>query len=351
MSRQKFRRSGFTLVELLVVIAIIGVLVALLLPAVQAAREAARRSQCSNNLKQQALAFHNYHDTYLALPPALLNSGRCNGNNVANCLADYPEGVRNHTGWVLMLPFLEQGPLQGQLDFRHATCLSAPQSPTPSPDTPIAQQNVVVLDKRLQVLECPSHPTRGENRTVTGTTHFYRMQNAKRTSYLFVSGTGQDRDRPYALRSTDRRLGPFGNNSFCSLARILDGTSNVLAIGDATGGGQVRGKTSVNYGPWGLQGTHTCCHGRVESSNNAGLTFSQCQAKRWCINCPWIPDCATMVPDSLRRTYAWVFGSYHPGGANFALCDGSGRFISETIDYRVWIRMNYMADGEPVQLP
>jgi prepilin-type N-terminal cleavage/methylation domain-containing protein/prepilin-type processing-associated H-X9-DG protein len=344
------KRRGFTLVELLVVIAIIGILVALLLPAVQAAREAARRSQCANNLKQQALGFHNYHDTYKALPPALLNSGRCNGNNVVNCQADYPEGVRNHTGWLLMLPFMEQAPLHGQIDFRHATNLSNPQGHTPDPNTPIAQQNVALLSARLEILECPSHPTRGENRPA-GDASFYVMTNAKRTSYLFVSGTGEDRDRPYHLRTTDRRLGPFGNNSFVNLARITDGTSNVLAIADAAGGGQYKGKTSVNYGPWGLQGTHTCCHGRVVSSNDAGLTFSQCDAKRYCINCPWIGDCNTMVPDALKRTYAWIFGSYHPGGANFALCDGSGRFIPETIDYAVWIRLNYMADGDPVQLP
>ncbi|MBI2478326.1 MAG: DUF1559 domain-containing protein, partial [Planctomycetia bacterium] len=98
-----------------------------------------------------------------------------------------------------------------------------------------------------------------------------------------------------------------------------------------------------------LQGTHTSAHGRVVAGNNAGLTYTVgCDDKRWCINCAWIANCTTKVPDALNRSYAWTFNSYHPGGAQFALCDGSVRFVAETIRYDAFVRAAFLADGAPV---
>src|SRR5262249_53570744 len=120
-------RRGFTLIELLVVVAIIGVLIALLLPAVQKVREAANRMSCGNNLKQIGLALHHYHDVYQRLPPAKINSGSSSlgGNTPSFYPADNGYRVYNHTGFLLLLPYVEQENLYKQFDFTYPACDSA----------------------------------------------------------------------------------------------------------------------------------------------------------------------------------------------------------------------------------
>lgn len=333
MSIRTVRSRGFTLVELLVVIAIIGILVALLLPAVQAAREAARRMSCSNNLKQQALALQNYHDVYLVFPPALIGSGRYNsaayyvGNN----------NVKNTTGFALLLKFMEKGP-EADL-YNYGLCSSA-SSPYGMPVAGTDVTNAPVTSLRYKMLECPSSPAAGENRLEAGT-GFYSMNNGKRTNYFFSTGSSTDYDGPWANLNGDIRQGAFGNDGAATLAAITDGTSNTVCIGEGSGG---RHKTAIQFGPWGMTGTHTAVHGYTPSSSTTVLnatTSSIPYGTDWNINRPF-------QNDSLKRTYAWVYNSLHPGGAQFAFCDGSAKFIGQSIDYLVLCQLTYIHDAQPV---
>lgn len=146
-------RSGFTLVELLVVIAIIGILVALLLPAVQAAREAARRMQCSNNMKQIALALHNYHDTYKTFASGHVLTNIPPGPT--GCYTGSPQTFPGAPWTALILPYIEQGTIYDQLDFR----FPFPRAMAVVASPPLTAPNVVPLTTPLSVYRCPSLPT------------------------------------------------------------------------------------------------------------------------------------------------------------------------------------------------
>jgi prepilin-type processing-associated H-X9-DG protein len=322
----------------------------MLLPAVQAAREAARRSQCANNLKQQGLALHNYHDTFKTFPPALLGSGRFNDGPYHAARG----GVKNTTGWTLLLPFYEQSAVHSKYNFGVCSSVSSPYGHAVAGTDTI---NDGLYNVRYEILECPSDPNKGNEVTAAAgnPADFYSRLKAKRTSYLFSTGVFTDYDRRWQDTGTDVRRGAFGNDGAADFASITDGTSNTIATGEAAGGSLHRQKTSSSFGPWGLTGTHTCCHGRVVTTSGSDATIYQQTTgstnywKNWMINGPWHNNTAT--PDALGRSYAWVFNSFHPGGSQFALCDGSVRFLPDTMDYQTFIRMAYIADRLPVQLP
>lgn len=337
------RRVGFTLIELLVVIAIIAVLIALLLPAVQQAREAARRSQCKNNLKQMGLALHNYHDTAKVFPPAKISSG---GYNNAN----YPL-VLNTTGFVLLLPYLDQAPLYNQYNFSVASSPSSWNAGRgvaggTSVDT---LWNYQVYQTQVPVFGCPSDPGNMEASTyLPSTTDAYSRNQVRRSSYLFSTGQYSDYDASFGSNKLNgytltvgsttvsfTHAGAFGNDGAASLADIADGPSNTILVGES----RQRGHTSTHYGPWWGAGVHTCCHGRTPYIGASPGPYTP--DVRYAIN-------ADYNSDGTKRQYAWGFGSEHVGGAHFLMGDGAVRFISENINYFTFMKLTRIGDRQVI---
>jgi prepilin-type processing-associated H-X9-DG protein len=312
---------------LLVVIAIIGVLVALLLPAIQAAREASRRMSCSNNLRQVALATHNYHDRLRSFPPGTL----------AKSFATAPTS-RATALMVFILNEMEQSNLQNQLD----------------PNDP--RVNIVngLAGTVLPVIVCPSDVI-PQNPVPQGTPPY----NYGVTSYGGNGGTGGTYHRfyryctnasPQIPQTTDGMFfetgpnsAPNPNQSAVRMGDVLDGTSSTLFFGErshvdpvfdtqaaANGGQQVIGQ----YGFW-----HSAAGLAIVDATmtTAGPINYRVDASQ-----PW-NTCACL------RTSA--FGSLHPGGANFALVDGSLRFISDSIDMTAYRALSTRAGGEAASVP
>lgn len=383
------RRKGFTLVELLVVIAIIGILVSLLLPAVQAAREAARRMKCSNNLKQQGLALQNYHDTYKVLPPALINSGRYLGNPPGRPNPTTPieinGPVKNIPGYALLLPYIEQKGMWEEWNFNTSTSWSTRQGPTPPGNIPwgppwggvsdtsganpnydakrrLVQGGVTPIDlqypskkphfwQRIPLYSCPSDdvPQLWQQETA-GPDYWYAARDVRRASYLFATGWTTDYDHNYevynAASSTlfDGRQvnyqGMFGNNGAANFGMIRDGTSNCIAMGEC-----VMQKLSANFGAFWGAGIHTCCHGYTPGRDAGNLErfhingfdvrfVDLSQGKKKCNLGNWN-----------LCVYAWAWSSYHPNGALFVLGDGSVRFLDQDMEKSTFRLMNYIHDG------
>lgn len=275
LSERTRSRRGFTLVELLVVIAIIGILVALLLPAVQAAREAARRMQCSNNLKQFGLALHNYHDTYKVFPPQAIS----------------PTPANNRMwGWgALILPFIEQSALHDQLN--------PDGQRLPGPTT--LYNGVALLQEPLSGFRCPSDVGQRTN-------PYYTFPNNNATGTLYATSN-------YVANQDVIWLPTQPKNS---MASVLDGTSNTFLIGERRLFPNTQGKAYTGALVFGRQG-----------GSDAAVVFHAC----WPINTPSLGtntfNSAANDPGCRRHSAS----SLHPGGAQFTLCDGSVRFVSETI--------------------
>jgi prepilin-type N-terminal cleavage/methylation domain-containing protein len=302
MTMSTLRRRGFTLIELLVVIAIIAILIALLLPAVQQAREAARRTQCRNNLKQLGLAMHNYHDTHNILPPATINPG------AANCDGYLPaasgQRILNHTGYMFLLPYLDQANIYSQINFsepsgnaRHSTGCNAPVGTT--------WPNLTALDRVVPGFLCPSDDL-FDTPSTSAAAGVYSRNRAHRTSYGFVSAAiEQATGWGITYRQvTSAAKSAWWHNGAARIGDIRDGTSNTMLMIETP----LR-KQSASYGPFWNQYAHT-----MYIVPSRGIN---------------IPQPATPPQPYV---YAWGAGSAHVGGAHILLGDGAVRFISNNIN-------------------
>ncbi|HVV99278.1 MAG TPA: DUF1559 domain-containing protein [Planctomycetaceae bacterium] len=295
------RKSGFTLIELLVVIAIIAVLIALLLPAVQQAREAARRSQCKNNMKQFGLALHNYHDTFSCFPVGGFYEGTSGGVNIGN-------GLSWH---VMILPYLDQSPLYNQLNFLSNSHL------TPA-------SNLALCTQPLPVMFCPSGSqlqstfnSEFSGTTPTYSTHYYGIMGPKGTNP--VTNAAYPWDNSIAGHGGFATSGILLRNALTRMRDVTDGTSNTLMVGE------ISYNTANCYRIW-LRG----CDGSP------------------CASVKNINTGINLTPYNGSNNFNDVsFGSMHTGGAQFLSADGGVHFLSQNISFTVYSAVGSRNGGEP----
>jgi len=299
MKMKANRSSGFTLVELLVVIAIIGILIALLLPAVQSAREAGRRLQCANNLKQMSLAMHNYHGAHKAYPFGHMYRGHFDGN------AKDADGGTGFSWACAILPFMEQKNLYDQFDQKY-----------PVSENRITR-NLTLAQSPLPAFACPSDtkPTNfRDGAVINSATSSYK---ACGTSYNGWQG-GKVGANPNRLKFN----GIFDRNNGGprTMKDVRDGTTNTFAIAE------VKWEMDRNRRNRGRIFGSTDRPGWAQGASNA-----LCLNGQWPINWTWHEG----NPQPHRTA-----GSNHPGGCQFAMADGSARFISELIQHTAtaWIK-------------
>ena len=316
MSKKPSR--GFTLIELLVVIAIIAILIALLLPAVQQAREAARRTQCKNNMKQIGLAMHNYHDVHNVLPSGYI--ARVPGVQASNEMGLY--------GWgAMILPYIDQGPMYNLLQvgnvpletaLTNTAMLAALQTPLPAFRCPSdIGPSLNNFDDSKYVPDSTGNNYYNRHVTSDGTN---RIAIAT-SNYAAVAGSSDSTTPPVdpTVATYGACHGTFFQNSKINFKDITDGTSNTLMVGER----------AWKYGNL-----------TVGAANALGFSAATCATGgSWSVKSGQLAVIGIMYDginwsSTNRQHQGRGFSSQHVGGAHFVMCDGSVRFISENVDYR-----------------
>ena len=345
--RPQAPRRAFTLIELLVVIAIIAILIALLLPAVQQAREAARRTQCKNNLKQIGLALHNYHDQANVFPPGYISTG---------VTANQYQGW----GWtVMLLPQFDQGPLYNQLNtYMNGDFLDAAVIPTGATS--------MISRTTIAALKCPSDVGSdlvsflGAIPTPAGTA--VATSDFARSNYFGVVGwqnTGTV-TAPVAIGIQDGVIptssvfrGSFSENSRVGLRDMTDGSSNSIVVGERytpTYNGAA-GTFPVGHGTWVGVGNRNTADGLASGLGDTAARTDIAIDNSTTASTRRSPASYRINGNntgSAPRGQTSGFGSMHTGGAHFTMGDGAVRFISENIDGNVYRNLGSINDGQVV---
>ncbi len=316
--RRGTRIHGFTLIELLVVIAIIAILIALLLPAVQQAREAARRTQCRNNLKQIGLALHNYHDVHLVFPPGYIASQVGETD---------PASAETGTGFawgVMILPQLEQTALFDHFDLNEAATDA---------------HNIEHAQTGLTAFRCPSDPAPNLF-TVSDGSVDYEVPSA---NYVGVYGYGDVTMRP-------GRPDPAGilyRNSSTRLRDVTDGASNTMLAGE-----RMHAHRFVPSMPE-VAANSTWYASLPNIFRPAGMTMPDVGPASLVLGHvgQTMPSGATMHHPPNTTNMIANFSSAHTGGMHFLMADGSVHFLSENVDYNTFRWLGQRADGEVLSFP
>lgn len=325
--------AGFTLVELLVVIAIIGVLVGLLLPAVQAAREAGRRAQCTNQLRQWGIGLLNHHNSHNRFPGGTFR-------DIENTADGRNAYFGPNTSWMAhTLDYLEAGVVADRIDFGEDRA---------------SRDNAQIQETRLPVALCPSDSEREERLRASATVQFAP------TNYVACYGSSTDETgRPSPTNLTTRGAthplkdpdGVFFMDSEIAIRNIADGTSNTVMVSEClVGRPDIRKVGSDSQTDMCRLGAASGTIGSLEATWTRGYSwfFSQ-MVQSWGFSTMMTPN-APPPYECSRFTTRGVFAarSDHPGGVNAALCDGSVRFVSDNIDDITWLALGSINRGEIV---
>ncbi len=323
--RKTSRASGFTLIELLVVIAIIAILIALLLPAVQQAREAARRTQCKNNLKQYGLALHNYHDVHNAFPIGANYDGNWNNGPV---------------GWqVRILPFTEQVGLYNLMNFKGGAT-------GPFGVDLVLPDGKALRQKEVPYSKCPSDasPSPDGNwaqASYGGSMGANRVPSANGACNPFLTpnvhypdpGGQVDHGNTTSLTQISGMFGRVLNEKI-GMRDVTDGTTNTIFVGE------ILPSCNDHGGGWwhfnGMANGHASVHVPINMKTTCNAPYKPQTSE--------FPGCEAQSNWNL----SWGFRSSHVGGAQFLLVDGSVRFISQNIDYNTYQRLGRRNDGQVI---
>ena len=303
------RLAGFTLVELLVVITIIGILIALLLPAVQAAREAARRMQCTNNLKQIGAALHMHHEQKGVFPVGHFWGAKCNGNE---------KGYGAEATWITyLLPYIEQNNLDSQINWDYAFGYASGGDRVLRP----------VTSATIPLFICPS----------IGPVNLVFDESYVRGNYAGNNGIGPMAE--VSAAPTREETGVFFINSTTSAASVKDGLSNTAFVAEivTVAGDDMRGMLHFPEGP-------LYHHNYTPNSS----TYDEVR-QGMCMNVQQAPCDDGLFSNSMNRQLTMTARSVHPGGACLLLGDASVHFVSDNISLNTWRAIGTPNGNEPVQ--